>query len=138
MPLELSQLMQLGLGLLKSVPVGDLPRVVAVHLGCHPAVVYLGYKELYKIAGKHTDVAYREFQFLPYMISDGRYVSDPKRASAVTVFYRNPENGLLYTAGLKSAERGGEVWISTLHRTTDAKVDNRTERATIIRDYRKR
>ena len=109
MPVELSHLMMLAIGTKPELKVGDLPRPVAEYLGCHPAVVFLGYKEFQKIAKKHDKIRREEFQTLPIMIKKGRYIKDAGRRNCVTVFYSDPDSGNIYTAGIKSACQGAEV-----------------------------
>jgi hypothetical protein len=73
MPVELSHLMQLAMGQKPALQVGDLPRIVAEYLGCHPAIVFLGHRELMKIGGKHGEIKHAELQQLPFMIAKGAY-----------------------------------------------------------------
>src|SRR5262245_8522458 len=118
MPVELSLLMQLVAGQKTSLPVGDLPHDVAKYLKCHPAIAYLGHKEVTKIVRKHGDVRIEQLQSLPYAIKDGEYRDDPGRGNCVTIYWENPTDRALYLIGLKSASIGGEVWVQTFHKTT--------------------
>lgn len=136
MPLELSILMQLALRQRGPVTVGDLPPEVANYLGCHPAIAYLGYHGLKKIVITHPEISYLEMQELPFMIAKGRYVSDPKRRQCVTLFGRGAENGKLYLAGLKAANRGGEVWVSTFHRSDTVQEAHWLRCGTTLRNYK--
>jgi hypothetical protein len=104
--------MQLVSGQKPSLQVGDLPRVVAEHLGCHPAIVYLGHEEVLKIVRKHPKIRVEELQCLPFAIAKGEYREDPERGKCVTVFYNEPTKNKLYLIGLKSACAGGEVGFS--------------------------
>ena len=133
MPVELSQLMQLALGKPPALQVGDLPRPVAEHLGCHPAIVWLGTAELGKIVRKHGDqIKVENLQCLPYAISDGVYYKDQNRPNCVTVYYRDKYTNLQYVIGLKPANRGGEVWIQTFYRIDDRKAARRQVQARIL------
>jgi hypothetical protein len=118
MPVELSYLMQLVSGQKPSLQVGELPRVVAEHLGCHPAIVYLGHEEVLKIVRKHPKIRVEELQCLPFAIAKGEYREDHERGKCVTVFYNEPTKNKLYLIGLKSACAGGEVWVQSFYRTS--------------------
>jgi hypothetical protein len=127
MPVELSHLMQLVSGQKSSLPVGDLPRAVAKHLGCHPAIVYLGHKEVLKIVRKHPEISVEELQCLPFAIAQGEYHEDTCRAQCVTIFYNEPTKSKLYIIGVKSACSGGEAWIQSFYRTTPDKSKNKRQ-----------
>lgn len=126
--------MQLGRGQKPALQVGDLPRPVAEYLNCHPAIVFLGHRELLKIGGKHKEIGAAEFQQLPFLIKCGRYYEDARRPRCVTVFYELPSDGKLYVAGLKAAARGCEVWIQTFHRIDDYRARAKIEIAKLIFD----
>ncbi len=128
MPVELSHLMQLAYGQKTELQVGDLPRDVAEYLESHPAIVFLGHHELLKIRTSHLEIEVKEFQTLPMMIKDGRYIKDNKRANCVTLFYESIDTHKFYTAGLKATDSGGEVWVQTFHRTTANKARKREKR----------
>src|SRR5580700_5202100 len=81
MPVELSQLMQLVSRQRTSLQVGDLPRIVATYLQCHPAIVYLGHEEILKIVHKHPEIRVEELQCLPFAISKGEYREDRQRGA---------------------------------------------------------
>jgi hypothetical protein len=108
--------MQLVSGQKSSLQVGDLPRIVAEYLGCHPAIVYLGHNEVIKIVRKHSAIRVEELQCLPFAIAKGEYREDQARGKCVTVFYNEPSKNKLYIIGLKSACRGGEVWVQSFYR----------------------
>ncbi len=135
-------LMQLVAGQLRSLQVGDLPRPVAEHLKCHPAVVYLGHKEVLKIAGKHKEIIVPHLQYLPYAIKEGSYYEEAPRPLCVTILYTDKETSKSYLIGLKSAGRGGEVWVQTFHRIDETKVARKKSSCTLIysgkRDRRSR
>ncbi len=109
--------MQLANGQRGSLTIANLPEEVAKYLGCHPAIVFLGHDELLKISTKHPEIAREELQSLPFMIKEGFYIKDNKRKNCVSVFYRMPYTQTLYTAGIKSAENGSEVWVATFYKT---------------------
>jgi hypothetical protein len=132
MPVELSHLMQLVAGQKPSLQVGDLPRPVAEYLRCHPAIVYLGHSEVLKIVRKHREIRVEELQCLPYAIANGEYRDDPQRGQCVTVYYNESTRNKLYIVGLKSACRGGEVWVQTFHRTTPDKAKNKQQNSTLL------
>lgn len=116
MPVELMHLMQLAMDQRDSLTVGDLPRPVAEHYGCHPAVVFLGSKVLKKIMAKHTGIEASDVQLLAHMISHGAYYThhDPNRPHCMNVFCPRPETGKLFLVGLKAADSGHEVGGGTL------------------------
>lgn len=128
MPVELSLLMQLAMGRKPSLPVGDLPRPVAEHLKCHPAIVFLGHTEFKKIVGKHQEIKAEHLQYLPYMIKHGTYAHDLNRPNCVTIFHKSDYDGQLYQAGIKATVRGSEVWVQTYHRTELARAKKLLEK----------
>jgi len=133
MPVELSQLMQLAMGRPPALQVGDLPRPVAQHLKCHPAIVWLGAAELSKIVKKHgSEIKLEQLQCLPFAIRDGEYYSEIKRPNCVTVYYRDRDTKLQYIIGLKPASRGCEVWVQTFFRIDDTKAARRQARDTFL------
>lgn len=133
MPVELSQLMQLVAGKTPALQVGDLPRPVAEFLGCHPAIVWLGHREVQKIVRKHGDsINVPHLQSLPFAIKDGSYYSDPSRTNCVTIYHRFSHDELQYVIGLKPADRGCEVWVQTFYRIDDTKADKRKAKATLL------
>jgi len=133
MPVELSQLMQLVAGKLPALQVGDLPRPVAEHLGCHPAIVWLGHNEVQKIVMKHGDcINVPQLQCLPFAIRDGAYYFEPNRLKSVTVFHRFANDDLQYVIGLKPADRGSEVWVQTFFRIDDTKANKRMAKSTLL------
>jgi hypothetical protein len=119
--------MQLALGQRQALTVGDLPRTVAEYLRCHPAIVYLGHRELKKIFDKHGEIAVAQFQQLPFAISKGKYLYDAKRRQSVTILYKSPDDNLIYLAGLKATDSGREVWVSTYHRISELKALKREQ-----------
>jgi hypothetical protein len=126
--------MQLVAGQKKTLPVGDLPRDVAEYLGCHPAIVYLGHREVLKIVNKHGEnVRVEQLQCLHLAIRDGEYRADPGRKRSVSIYYQNPYDGHLYLIGIKPADKGSEVWICTLFQTTAKKIRNQRERSVLLR-----
>jgi hypothetical protein len=128
--------MQLVAGQRSSVQVGELPRAVAKHLKCEPGVVYLGHKEVVKIVRKHgTTVRVEQLQCLPFAIHDGEYRADPARNGPLTIYYRDGYDDHLYVIGLKSACKGGEVWIRTLFLCSEDNVRNQRERAMLLRNH---
>lgn len=133
MPIELSHLMQLALGTKKSLQVGDLPEAVAQHMGCHPAIVFLGHRELIKITKKHQEIEVTEFQYLSIAIREGCYRTDDQdRLHHVTVLYERPDNGVTYLIGLKAAEKGREVWIATYYPISGRRLTKKERKTTII------
>jgi hypothetical protein len=124
--------MQLANGQRTSLPVGDLPRPVAEHLGCHPAIVYLGSKEFAKIVRKHSELKVAEFQQLPFAISKGKYLQDEARPRSATVIYRSNEDRRLYLVGIKSAGRGSEVWVSTYYRIDEISATRRERKGAVL------
>ena len=132
MPLELSHLMQLALGQITSLTVGDLPRPVAEYLKCHPAIVFIGNKEFFKIRKRHPNIEVAEFQHLTLAVRNGLYLTDSSRPNCVTLIYRNPDNGKLYQVGLKSALQGGEVWVATYHRTNPGNAKQRMNQSDVL------
>jgi hypothetical protein len=132
MPVELSQLMQLVSRQRTSLQVGDLPRIVATYLQCHPAIVYLGHEEILKIVHKHPEIRVEELQCLPFAISKGEYREDRQRGRCVTIFYKSSINNKLYIIGLKSTYDGGEVWIQSFYRTTQSKAQNKRQGRKLI------
>lgn len=136
MPIELSHLHQLITGKRHPLTVGDLPRRVAEHMGCHPAVVYLGRKELFHILETHqNDISLDHVQQFHLAIRDGRYVANPKTNRRVDLFYRATPDDRPYLIGIKSAERGGEVWIASAYRTNEQQERSRANRALVLQDY---
>jgi hypothetical protein len=126
MAVELSRLMQLAMGQLPALQMGDLPRPVAEYLKCHPAIVWLGPNELTKIARKHgDDIKLEQLQCMPFALRDGEYYTEDRRPNCVTIIYRERTAGLQYTIGLKAAGRGSEVWVQTFHRIDDRKAARR-------------
>jgi hypothetical protein len=140
MPVELSQLMQLVAGQRQSLQVGDLPRVVAERLECHPAVVYLGHREVIKIVRLHgSTIKVEELQSLPYMVRDAEYRVDPMRRVCASLYFHDQEKACLYVIGLKPACRGGEIWISTFYRSSvEKQVSQRSRGELVRRQLRKR
>jgi len=132
MPIELSELMKLAMNKRPSLFVGELPRPVASYLKCNPGVVYLGHREFLKIQNKHPEIETEEFQSLHLIVKDGMYLPDLKRPSCVTIFWKDPEIPLPYLVGLKAADAGGEVWVSTFHRTNQTQIDSRCRRDGIL------
>jgi hypothetical protein len=124
MPVELSQLMNLALGRIPSLFVGELPRPVAAYLGANPGCAYLGRDELAKIVGKHPDVVYEDVQHVPYAIRRGYFFRHPKKPNCVTLIWKREDNGKHYLLGLKAAN-SGEVWVQTMHRLSPRKAKNR-------------
>ncbi|WP_045369001.1 hypothetical protein [Methyloceanibacter caenitepidi] len=136
MPIELSHLMQTLLGQKDALPVGDLPRPVAEHMRCHPAVVFLGSNEIKKIRMKHPEIGYEELQLLFLAIREGEYrTDDQRRERCATVFWTFKETGETFVVGLKSASQGGEVWVSTFHRISGRKLSKKIQRTKFL--YRK-
>ncbi|MCL6707443.1 hypothetical protein M8R20_10560 [Pseudomonas sp. R2.Fl] len=117
----MSELMQLALGHRPHLLVGDLPRPVAAFLGCHPAVVYLGHETMLHIAEKHPEMKREEFQMMPYLLRSGSYYFQPGRPRSVSVFGSLDHDRKRYMIGLKSAEKGCEVWVETMFRTGEKK-----------------
>jgi hypothetical protein len=132
MPIELSRLMQLAAGSLPELYVGDLPRPIAEHLECHPAIVWLGTDELRKIVRKHGHAIRVELQCLYMAIRDGSYYSEPERPRCVTIYYRESETELSYVIGLKPACAGTEVWVQTFFRIDDVKRRRRQSKSTFL------
>ncbi|MFD0985656.1 hypothetical protein [Methyloligella solikamskensis] len=133
MPIEISHLMQTAMGQKDAIKVGDLPRQVAKHMGCHPAVVYLGGAELHKITLKHKDISAERLQMLFMAIRDGEYrTDDQNRARHLTVIWEFPETRETYVIGLKSASNGGEVWICTYYKISGRKLDKKLRKTTRI------
>ncbi len=116
--------MQLASGQKTSLQVGDLPRPVATYLRCHPAIVFLGHKEMLKISKKHTEITSLEFLQLPFLIKDGHYYEDEKRRNCVTIYHKLPDDPRLYIAGLKAVDHGCEVWVQTFYRIDDSSRRN--------------
>jgi hypothetical protein len=130
MPVELSQLMQLAMGQLPALQMGDLPRPVAEYLKCHPAIVWLGPNELAKIVRKHgDDIRHEQLQCMPFAIKDGEYYTEECRPNCVTIIYRERNVGLQYTIGLKAAggaARSGSkrfIELMTRRRRGDARLE---------------
>lgn len=132
MPIELSQLMQLALNKLPHLYVGELPRPIAKYLKSNPGLVYLGHREFLKISKKHDEINREEFQSLHLAVKDGTYLTEPKRPNCVTAFWKDGEKSLLYLLGLKTAGDGGEVWVSTFHRTHQAQLDTKIRQYGIL------
>jgi hypothetical protein len=136
MPVELSLLMQLVSGQKRSLPVGDLPIIVANYMNCHPAIVYLGHKEVIKIVGKHGEkIRVEQLQCLPFAIKNGEYRADHARNRTVSIYYRNPFDKELYVIGIKAASKGGEVWICTFYKSSERNVKNQRERGNMLRAH---
>jgi len=138
MPIELSQLMQLFAGQKPSLQVGELPRPVAAHLRCSPGVVYLGHNEFRKIVGKHTEVCVADVQLLHDAVRNGRYYSDEQgRSNCATIIHERGSEEMAFLVGLKVAEKGGEVWVSTYHRIGKRRLGRRLKRAKLLLDASK-
>jgi hypothetical protein len=134
MPVELSHLMQLVRGQKQSLPVGDLPRVIADRLHCNPGIVYLGHREVIKIVGNHGEkIRVEQLQCLPFAIKDGEYRADPARGGSISIYYRNPFDNELYVIGIKPASKRGEVWVCTLYQSSDRNTKNQRSRGTLLR-----
>jgi len=126
--------MQLVAGQRKSLQVGDVPFLIAQRLNCHPAIVYLGHKEVLKIVGKHGEgIRVEQLQTIWLAIRDGEYRSDPNRTNkAISVYYREPVSSELYVVGLKRVS-GCELWVSTFYRSGDKKQANQRSRGELLR-----
>ena len=136
MNIELSYLLDLLAGRRRFLTVGDLPRPVADHLRCHPAVVYLRNLEARKIWETHQEVTGIDLLQMSLALTKGCYYADPKRARCVTSIY-TAENGKPYVLGLKSADNGHEVWVATYYRTNADEVARRFGRWGVIRPAKK-
>jgi hypothetical protein len=104
--------MQLALGQKPALQVGDLPRPVAAHFRCHPAIVWLGTDELRKIVTKHPQIRVEQLQYLHYAIRDGVYYVEKYRPNCVTIYYIVDER--TYVIGLKPTSRGSRGMGSDL------------------------
>lgn len=134
MAIELSHLMQLVAGQKQVLTVGDLPRSVAAAVGCHPAVVYLGHREVLKIVRAHGDgVGVEQLQCLTFAVSDAEYRLDSMRKNALSLYYQNPIDKEFYVVGLKHASGRREVWVSTFFRTSENKQRAQRQRAELLR-----
>lgn len=137
MAIELSHLMQLVMGQKQALTVGDLPRIVATAVGCHPAVVYLGHREVAKIVRGHGDgIGVEQLQCLTFAIKDAEYRLDAMRRNALSLYYHNPVDNEFYVIGLKHACSRSEVWVSTFFRTSETKQRSQRERAELLRPHR--
>lgn len=132
MPVELSELMQLGLGHRQRLFVGDLPRPVAQLMGCHPGAIYLGHREFFHIAERHPEMRREEFQMIPLLIKSGSYYTHPNFPNCVSIFGELEHDNRRYMIGLKSAERGGEVWVQTMFRIGAKKAFRRIKGCTLV------
>jgi hypothetical protein len=133
MPVELSHLMQLAMGRLPALQVGDLPRPVAEYMHCHPAIVWLGAQQLQKIVRDHPEIRVEQLQCLPFAIHDARYYCDKERSNCLTAYYTAELRGQ-YLIGIKPAIRGGEVWIQTFYRQDDKTALRRQSKSSLIHD----
>ena len=130
--------MQLAQGTLPALQVGDLPRPVAEHFKCHPAIIWLGTKELAKIVSKHSDIRLEQLQSLPYMIRDGTHYLEAIHPNSVPIFYRSAAEARWYIIGVKPASRGSEVWVQTFFYISDKKAARRLARASLLHAPKKR
>jgi len=105
---------------------GDLPRRVAEITGCHPAIVYMGKKEFWHITRSHPEMRREEFQLAPWLIRDGSYYVDGRRANQMTIYGQLEHDSKLYTLGLKSVDHGCEVWVQTMYRIDPKKAERRS------------
>ena len=126
--------MQLVAGQKPVLTVGDLPRVVAEAVSCHPAIVYVGHKEVVKIVRGHSEgVGVEQLQCLTFAVRDAEYRLDAMRRNALSLYYRSPIDEEFYVIGLKHACGRREVWVSTFYRTSEDKQRSQRERSTLLR-----
>jgi len=125
MPIELSELLHLARGYKPALQVGDLPRGIAVFLKCHPAIVFLGTKEVHKIVRKHPEIKLDELQCLHIAIKEGEYYFDKSRSNCVTIFYTPRDKRDIYLIALKATQGGYEVWVQTFHRISPSKAEKK-------------
>lgn len=136
MPLELSRLHSLRCGpYLTSVPVGDIPEIVANSLATDFRSVNLSRESYEKIVRRHSDLSDFDFLNLPFILRHGLWIAERNEPQCRVALSPVPGSEQRYKAVIKRATRGPELWLTAFHRTKPRATRAIMKRGTVIKFY---
>ena len=119
--LEHSQLIVLLTGKNDPLWICNVPDKVRNALGCSTSAVYLSRESAAHILREHNDIDTFQILLLPIAIERGRLVVEIDRPQFINSIYKNID-GRIYFVALKIAQKGHELWVSSIYRITNKKM----------------
>lgn len=137
MPLELSRLHSLRLGpALASVPVGDIPEIVAQDFGTEFRSVNLSRSTYEEIVRKHPDFSDYDFLQIPYILRHGLWLAERDEIHCRLALSAIPNSDQRYKIVVNKAKYGPDLWVKSFHKTRPRATRALLRRGRIIRNFK--